>query len=79
MVKKEFKVYSPLTAKSVREFTTKENTSGDGERILLEGIASTTSRDLQDEIVSKDAIESMAGQAAALRTTGMESTMLLEQ
>ena len=65
MVKKEFKVYSPLTAKSVKEFTTKSN-DGDNERILLEGIASTTSRDLHDEIVSAEAISMMAEQALAL-------------
>ena len=58
MVKKEFKVYSPLTAKSVKEFTAKSiEDEGDSERILLEGIASTTSRDLHDEIVSAEAIE----------------------
>ena len=66
-MKKEFKVYSPLTSKSVKEFTTKD---ADGEtsdeRILLEGIASTTSRDLHDEIVASTAIESMAEQAIAL-------------
>jgi len=68
MVKKEFKVYSPLTAKSVKEFTAKsiEDESGDSERILLEGIASTTSRDLHDEIVSAEAIDMMAEQALAL-------------
>lgn len=67
MVKKEFKVYSPLTAKSVKEFTAKSiEDSGDSERILLEGIASTTSRDLHDEIVSAEAIEMMAEQALAL-------------
>lgn len=67
MVKKEFKVYSPLTAKSVKEFTAKSiEESGDSERILLEGIASTTSRDLHDEIVSAEAIDMMAEQALAL-------------
>jgi len=65
MIKKEFKVYSPLTAKSVKEFTTK-SVDGDEERILLEGIASTTSRDLHDEIVSSAAIDMMAEQALAL-------------
>lgn len=67
MVKKEFKVYSPLTAKSVKEFTAKSiEDEGDSERILLEGIASTTSRDLHDEIVSAEAIDMMAEQALAL-------------
>ena len=43
MLKKEFKVYSPLTKKSVDSFITKSSDeSSDGERILLEGIASTT-------------------------------------
>ena len=61
-MKKEFKVYSPLTNKSVERFITKSD-DGSDERILLEGIASTTSRDLHDEIVSSAAIESMAEQA----------------
>jgi len=70
MVKKEFRVYSPLSTESVKEFTKaaikKSNDGDSGERILLEGIASTTSRDLHDEIVAADAIESMAEQAIAL-------------
>lgn len=70
MVKKEFKVYSPLTKKSVDKFITKSDGSSDGERILLEGIASTTSRDLHDEIVSSTAIESMSEQALALNIHG---------
>lgn len=66
-MKKEFKVYSPLTSKSVKEFTTKDaDGENSDERILLEGIASTTSRDLHDEIVASTAIESMAEQAIAL-------------
>ena len=59
---KQFKVYSPLTSKSVDTFITKDS-DDNGDRILLEGIASTTSRDLHDEIVSSTAIESMAEQA----------------
>ena len=71
MMKKEFKVYSPLTAKSVDSFITKSSDeSYDGERILLEGIASTTSRDLHDEIVSSAAIESMSEQALSLNIHG---------
>lgn len=71
MLKKEFKVYSPLTKKSVDSFITKSSDgSSDGERILLEGIASTTSRDLHDEIVSSAAIESMSEQALALNIHG---------
>ena len=71
MMKKEFKVYSPLTKKSVDSFITKSSDgSSDGERILLEGIASTTSRDLHDEIVSSAAIESMSEQALALNIHG---------
>ena len=61
-MKQKFKVYSPLTNKSVKEFITKSD-DGSDERILLEGVASTTSRDLHDEIVSSAAIESMAEQA----------------
>ena len=60
-MKQKFKVYSPLTEKSVERFITKSD-EGSDERILLEGIASTTSRDLHDEIVSSSAIESMAEQ-----------------
>ena len=66
MLKKEFKVYSPLTRESVQQFTTKTQDDGESERILLEGIASTTNRDLQDEIVSPAAIETMAQQAEYL-------------
>ena len=70
-MKKEFKVYSPLTKKSVDSFITKSSDeSSDGERILLEGIASTTSRDLHDEIVSSNAIESMSEQALELNIHG---------
>jgi HK97 family phage prohead protease len=65
LIKKEFKVYSPLTNKSVIEFT-KTHKEGDSERILLEGIASTTNRDLHDEIVAASAIETMAEQASTL-------------
>ena len=71
MMKKEFKVYSPLTGKSVDRFLTmKSEESGSDERIMLEGIASTTSRDLHDEIVSSAAIESMAEQAMVLNIHG---------
>lgn len=69
-MKKEFKVYSPLTRKSVQEFTKKSDNEPDSERILLEGVASTTSRDLQDEIVSSQAIESMQEQALNLNIHG---------
>ena len=69
-MKKEFKVYSPLTRKSVDRFLTKSEESNSDERILLEGIASTTSRDLHDEIVSSAAIDSMAEQAMALNIHG---------
>ena len=70
MMKKEFKVYSPLTSKSVDRFLTKSEGDGSDERIMLEGIASTTSRDLHDEIVSSAAIESMAEQAMVLNIHG---------
>ncbi len=69
-MKKEFKVYSPLTNKSVDKFITKNDEGPDSERILLEGVASTTSRDLQDEIVSSKAIDSMAEQAKDLNIHG---------
>ena len=70
MIKKEFKVYSPLTKRSVDNFITKSDDGSSDERILLEGIASTTSRDLHDEIVSSQAIESMAEQAMNLNLHG---------
>lgn len=63
-IKKEFKVYSPLTVASVKSFT--KDASEDSDRVLLEGIASTTSKDLHDEIVALSAIESMAEQAPLL-------------
>lgn len=71
-MKKEFLVYSPLTRKSVDKFITKSNDDEnvDSERILLEGVASTTSRDLQDEIVSSSAIDSMQEQALNLNIHG---------
>lgn len=65
-VKKQFKVYSPLTTKSVEDFIAKS----DGDRILLEGVASTTNRDLDDEVVSKTAIKSMVNQAPLLNLHG---------
>ena len=68
MMKEQFKVFSPLTDKSVSDFITKSDEGSD--RILLEGIASTTSRDLHDEIVSSSAIESMAEQANVLNIHG---------
>ena len=37
-MKKQFKVFSPLTSKSVNEFITKSD-EGSDERILLEGIS----------------------------------------
>ena len=67
MFKKEFKVYSPLTTESVKSFTKNE---ANDERILLDGVASTTSRDLHDEIVALSAIESMAEQAPLLNIHG---------
>ena len=65
--KREFKVYSPLTSESVKSFTKNE---ANDERILLTGVASTTSRDLHDEIVALSAIESMAEQAPLLNIHG---------
>lgn len=65
--KNEFIVYSPLTTKSIDEFTQSTN---DGERILLEGIASTTNKDLQGDIVSPEAIQKMSQQAKGLNIHG---------
>ena len=65
--KNEFIVYSPLTTKSIDEFT---QSTDDGERILLEGIASTTNKDLQGDIVSPEAIQKMSQQAKGLNIHG---------
>ncbi|MDD6255939.1 hypothetical protein [Methanobrevibacter boviskoreani] len=62
-----FIVYSPLTTKSVEDFTT--NTE-ENERILLEGIASTTNKDLYGEIISPDAMKKMVEQAPTLNIHG---------
>lgn len=64
----EFLVYSPLTRKSVNDFTQK-NTEED-ERILLEGVASTTNKDLTGEIISPEALKSMAQQATGVNIHG---------
>ena len=67
IMKKEFKVYSPLTQKSVEKFITKKQTEEqDDTRLLLEGIASTSNRDLHNEIVTPEAIQSMVKQAETL-------------
>lgn len=67
----EFKLYSRLTNKSVSQITkTDDDAIDDSERILLTGVASTTSRDLQDEIVSSEAIQSMKDQALNLNIHG---------
>ena len=55
-----FIVYSPLTRKSVEDFTSNTEETG---RILLEGVASTTNKDLTGEIISPEALKSMAQQA----------------
>ena len=62
-----FIVYSPLTTKSVEDFTanTEEN-----ERILLEGIASTTNKDLYGEIISPDAMKKMVEQISICKNCG---------
>ena len=64
----EFILYSQLTKKSIYEFT--KNTSKDEGRILLEGIASTSNKDLQGDIISPEAIKSMAQQAPGLNIHG---------
>lgn len=66
----EFKLYSRLTNKSVSQITKSDDANDDSERILLTGVASTTSRDLQDEIVSSEAIQSMKEQAINLNIHG---------
>jgi len=67
----EFKLYSRLTNKSVSQITkSNDDAIDDSERILLTGVASTTSRDLQDEIVSSEAIQSMKEQALNLNIHG---------
>ena len=64
----EFIVYSPLTTKSVEDFTQK-NTEENG-RMLLEGVASTTNKDLMGEIISPEALKSMAQQATSVNIHG---------
>ena len=66
----EFKLYSRLTNKSVSQITKSNDVIDDGERLLLTGVASTTNRDLQDEIVSSEAIQSMKEQAINLNIHG---------
>lgn len=72
MTNKEFKIYSPLSQKSVQRFkeSVLESTDESVERILLEGIASTTNRDMHNEIVSEDAINEMAESAKLLNIHG---------
>lgn len=64
----EFLVYSPLTKKSVEDFT--QNNTKETGRILLEGVASTTSKDLTGEIISQEALKSMAQQATSVNIHG---------
>lgn len=68
-IQKEFKLYSQLTNDTIHHLK-KSDTISDGERILLKGIASTTNRDLQNDVVSSDAIKSMAEQAPNLNIHG---------
>ena len=65
-MKKEFKVFSPLTQKSVEKSITKNQEDNDDGRLLLVGIASTSNRDLHNEIVTPDAIKDMVNQAESL-------------
>lgn len=76
-IQKEFKLYSQLTNDTIHYLKkesastyTSTNSDSDGERILLKGIASTTNRDLQNDVVSSDAIMSMAEQAPNLNIHG---------
>lgn len=60
-------MYTPLTQKSIQEFTSSNN---DSERILLEGVASTTNKDLTGEIISPEAMKSMIKQAHGVNIHG---------
>ena len=70
---REFKLYSQLTTDTIhhlkKNLDTQKN-SDDEERILLTGVASTTNRDLQNDVVSSDAIQMMAEQAGNLNIHG---------
>lgn len=57
MTLKEFKVYCPMTVKSIDK---------DGDDLIISGIASTLNKDLDNEIVSENALESLCKQATAL-------------
>lgn len=74
IVKKQFKIYSPLSTKSVNEFKAHD----DGERILLEGVASTKNRDLQGDIVSQEAIKDMQAMASQRNIHGDHEYGLFE-
>lgn len=50
-----------LQKKSVEDFT--QNNTKENGRILLEGVASTTNKDLTREIISPEALKSMTQQA----------------
>lgn len=57
MTLKEFKVYCPMTVKSIDK---------DGDDLIISGIASTLNKDLDNEIVTENALESLCKQATAL-------------
>ena len=67
--KNEFKIYSKLTRKTLDDVYKSDDDNSE-DRILLSGVASTTSRDLQDEVVSSEAIQMMAEQAPELNIHG---------
>ena len=70
---REFKLYSQLTTDTIHHLKKNldtQKTSDDEERILLTGVASTTNRDLQNDVVSSDAIQMMAEQARNLNIHG---------
>lgn len=64
-----FKIYSKLTSPQPLIKANDEPQSSE-DRLLLTGVASTTNRDLQDEIVSTEAIKMMAEQAPGLNIHG---------
>lgn len=64
----KFKVYAPMEHKSI-------DLNDDG-TLTIVGIASTTNRDLQDEVVTQDAMNSMLEQAEKLNLHGDHSYSL---
>ena len=62
LVQNQFELYSPLTKNSIDSYI-EDDEANDGERILLEGVATTTNRDLQKQIITPEALQDVIDQA----------------